>query len=56
VLRTNDKRLKNGKMKFADDLDLDDEGNIYFSDASGSRGLGEAIEIFFEAKSNAMSV
>jgi hypothetical protein len=56
VLGVDDKRLKNGRMRFADDLDVDDDGNIFFSDASGDRDLDEVMEVFIEAKPNSMQV
>ncbi len=34
---------------FANDLDLDDNGDIYFTDSSISRTVHEAIELFVEA-------
>lgn len=36
-------------MKFTNDLDLDDEGNIYFSDSSYIRDINEAVELFNDA-------
>jgi adipocyte plasma membrane-associated protein len=36
-------------MKFTNDLDLDEEGNIYFTDSSYVRNINRAVELFNEA-------
>lgn len=41
-------------MRFPDDVDIDDDGNIYFTDASPKYGLEESGEVFFEAAPNGM--
>jgi hypothetical protein len=35
-------------LKFIDDLDIDDENNIYFTVSSVKRDLHEAVEVHLE--------
>lgn len=49
VISSKDKRFGSKPMKFTNDLDIDDNGVIYFIDTSHTRSLGEVLEEHIEA-------
>lgn len=49
LLSAHDKRFENEPLKFIDDLDIDNEGNIYFTVSSRKRELHESAEVHYEA-------
>ena len=45
ILSASDKLFKGNPLIFGNDLDLDDDGNIYFTDSSITREVNEAVEL-----------
>jgi len=49
LLRSHDAIFGNKPLTFANDLDLDDDGNIYFSQSSTEHPIEEGLELYFDA-------
>jgi sugar lactone lactonase YvrE len=48
ILNSNNLQFGEHKPKYLNDLDIDSEGNIYFTDSSYRRNVNEAVELFVE--------
>ncbi len=51
LVSVNDTRFGNRPLKFTNDLDLDDNGNIYFTDSCSERAVNEAFDLYVEGSS-----
>ena len=49
LLRSNDQAFGDKQLTFANDLDLDNEGNIYFTQSSTNHTIEEGLDLYFDA-------